>query len=155
MKMYYSKQKPTIIHYRKFKDFNNDSFIKDLQTPLTKSFNEEAIPFQSLRESMNVTLDKYAPTKIRYARANQAPYMNKKLSKKIMKRSRFRTKFLNTRSDLDPKAYSKQRNYVVSLLRKEKNIFTIILTLTFQQKIEISGNLLNPSKQIKLTKLPE
>ena len=31
MKMYYSKQKP-IIHYRKFKDFNNDSFIKDLQT---------------------------------------------------------------------------------------------------------------------------
>ena len=80
---------------------------------------------------MNVTLDKHAPTKIRYARANQAPYMNKKLSKKIMKRSRFRTKFLNTRSDLDRKAYNKQRNYVVSLLRKEKNSFTIILTLTF------------------------
>ena len=31
MKMYYSKQKPTIINYRKFKDFNNNSFIKDLQ----------------------------------------------------------------------------------------------------------------------------
>ena len=30
MKMYYSKQKPNIILYRKFKDFNNDSFIKDL-----------------------------------------------------------------------------------------------------------------------------
>ena len=29
-KMYYSKQKPSIIHYRKFKDFNNDFFIKDL-----------------------------------------------------------------------------------------------------------------------------
>ena len=25
MNMYYSKQKPTTIHYRKFKDFNNDS----------------------------------------------------------------------------------------------------------------------------------
>ena len=46
MKMYYSKQKPTIIHYRKFKDFNYDFFIKDLQTLLTKSFNEEAIPFK-------------------------------------------------------------------------------------------------------------
>ena len=34
MKMYYSKQKPSIIHYRKFKGFNNDSFIKDLQTLL-------------------------------------------------------------------------------------------------------------------------
>ena len=98
--MYYGKPKPTIIHYRKFKDFNNDSFIKDLQTLLTKSFNEEAIPFQALRESVNVTLEKHAPTKKRYARANQAPYMNKKLSKEIMKRSRLRNTFLNTRSDL-------------------------------------------------------
>ena len=48
MKMYYSKQKPSIIHHRKFKDFNNDSFVKDLQTLLTKSFNEEASPFQAL-----------------------------------------------------------------------------------------------------------
>ena len=87
---------------------------------LTKSFNEEAIPFQVLRESVNVTLDKHAPTKKRYARANQAPYMNKKLSKEIMKRSRLRNKFLNTRSDLDRKAYNKQRNHVVSLLRKKK-----------------------------------
>ena len=31
MKMYYSKQNPSIIHYRKFKDFTNDSFIEDLQ----------------------------------------------------------------------------------------------------------------------------
>ena len=46
--------------------------------------------------------------------------MNKKLSKKIMKRSPLRNKFLNTRSDLDRKAYNKQRNHVVSLLRKKK-----------------------------------
>ena len=133
MKMCYSKQKPTIIYYRKFKDFNNDSFIKDLQTQLTKSFNEEAIPFHVLRESVNVTLEKHAPTKKQYARPNQASYMNKKLSKEIMKRSRLRNKFLNTRSDLDRKAYNKQRNYVVSLLRKEKkqfysNLNTNILT---------------------------
>ena len=32
MKMYYSKQKPTIIHYRKFRNFSNDSFIKDLHS---------------------------------------------------------------------------------------------------------------------------
>ena len=69
---------------------------------------------------MNVTLEKQVPTIKRYARANQAPYMNKNLSKKIMKRSGFRNKFLNVRSDLDRKAYNKKRNYVVSLLRKEK-----------------------------------
>ena len=61
-----------------------------------------------------------------------------------MKRSRLRNTFLNTRSDLDRKAYNNQRNYVVSLLRKEKNSFTVILTLTFWQKIEHSGKLLNP-----------
>ena len=143
-KMYYSKQKPTIILYRKFKDFNNDSLIKDLQTLLTKSFNEETIPFQALRESVNVNLEKHAPTKKWYARANQAPYMSKKLSKEIMKRSCLRNKFLNTRSDLDQKAYNQQRNYIVSLVRKEKKII-VILTLTFWQKIELSGKLLNPS----------
>ena len=41
-----------------------------------------------------------------------------------MKRSRLRNKFLNTRSGLDRKAYKKQKKYVVSLLRKEKNNFT-------------------------------
>ena len=77
MKMYYSKQKPSIIHYRKFKDFNKDYFIKDLQTLLTKS--EQGIPCQALKESVNVTLEKHAPTKKRHARANQAPYKNKKI----------------------------------------------------------------------------
>ena len=42
-----------------------------------------------------------------------------------MKRSRLRNKFLNTKSDIDRKAYNKQRNYVVSLLRNEKNNFYI------------------------------
>ena len=40
-----------------------------------------------------------------------------------MKRSRLRNKFLNTKSDIDRKVYNKQRNYVVSLLRKEKKNF--------------------------------
>ena len=34
--MYYSKQKPTIIHYRKFKDFNSDAFIKDLKNIISQ-----------------------------------------------------------------------------------------------------------------------
>ena len=113
MKMYHSKQKPFIIHYRKFKDFNNDAFIKDLKTLLSKSFNEETIPFQALRESVNATLEKNAPSRTRYTRANQASYMNQKLSKEIMKRSRLRNKFLNSKSDLDGKAYNKliRKNY--------------------------------------------
>ena len=48
--------------------------------------------------------------------------MNKKLSKKIMKISRLRNKFCFS-SDIDRKAYNKQRNYVVSLLKNEKKNF--------------------------------
>ena len=70
---------------------------------------------------MNITLDKHAPLKKRYVRANQSPFMNKKLSKEMMKRSRLRNKFLNTKSDIDRKAYNKQRT--VSLLRNEKKNF--------------------------------
>ena len=62
-------------------------------------------------------------------RANQAPFITKTLSKEMMKRSRLRSKFLNTKSDID-KAYNKQRNYVVSLLRKEKKDFCGILDIS-------------------------
>ena len=57
-----------------------------------------------------------------------------------MERSRLRNIILNKRSDLDRRAYNKQRNYVVSLLRKEKSNFTVILALTFRQKIELLEN---------------
>ena len=40
-----------------------------------------------------------------------------------MKRSRLRNKFLNTKSDIDKKAYNKQRNLCVSLIRHEKKNF--------------------------------
>ena len=49
--------------------------------------------------------------------------MSKKFSNEIMKRSRLRNKFLNTKSDIDRKVYNKQRNYVVSLLRNDKKNF--------------------------------
>ena len=56
MKMCYSKQKSSIVYYRKFKDFDNDALIKDLTTLLLKLFNEKTIPFQVLGESVNATL---------------------------------------------------------------------------------------------------
>ena len=90
MKMYYAKQKPSIVHYRKFKNFCNDSFIKDTELLLSKLCDQQNVPFKILKESVNITLDKHAPLKKRYVRANQSPLMNKKLSKEIMKRSNLR-----------------------------------------------------------------
>ena len=51
------------------------------------------------------------------------------INKEIMKRPRLRNKFLNTKSDIDRKAYNKQRNLWVSLIRSEKkNFFSNINT---------------------------
>ena len=75
------------------------------------------------KETVNTILEKHAPTKKKYVRANQGSFITKTLSKEIMKRSPLRNKLLNTKSDIDRKVYNKQRSYVVSLLRKEKKDF--------------------------------
>ena len=90
MKMFYTKQKPSIVHYRKFKNVFNDSFIKDTESVLSKLCDQQNLPFKILKELVNITLDKHAPSKKRYVRANQSPIINKKLSKEIMKMSRLR-----------------------------------------------------------------
>ena len=46
-----------------------------------------------------------------------------------MKRLHLRNKFLNTKSEIDRKAYNKQRNYDVTGVRKVKQTFFAILIL--------------------------
>ena len=62
-KMYYTKQKPSIIHYGKFKNFLNDSFMKDTEILLSELRNQQNVLFKILKESVNITLDKHAPLK--------------------------------------------------------------------------------------------
>ena len=97
--------------------------MKDLEEHLTKFEHFDNIPSSSFKETVNIILEKHAPTKKKYVRANQAVFITKSLSKEIMKRSLLRNKFLNTKSDIDRKVYNKQCKYVVSLLRKEKREF--------------------------------
>ena len=68
--------------------------MKDLEEHLTKFDN---ILSNLFMETVNIILKKHAPTEKKYIRANQAPYITKTLTKVIMKRSRLRNKFLNTK----------------------------------------------------------
>ena len=130
MKMYHCKQRPSVITYRKFKHFSNIEFMKDLEKHLTKFEHFNNIPSNLFKETVNKTLKKHAPSKKKYVRANEVPFITKTLSKEIMKRSSLRNKFLNTKSDIYRKLYNNQRNYVVSLLRKEKKDFYGILDIS-------------------------
>ena len=89
---------------------------------LTSKYNEP-LKFESFKNIVDKILEKHAPMKKRFVRANQVPFVNKKISKEIMKRSCLRNKFLHSKSDIDRKAYNKQRNICVTLIRQEKKNF--------------------------------
>ena len=65
-------------------------------------------------------LNKHAPIKKKYIRANQSNFMTRELGKAIMKRSKLRSRFRKGKSEVSRKAYSTQRNYYVNLLKKIK-----------------------------------
>ena len=65
-------------------------------------------------------LDKHAPIKRKYIRANNSAFMTKELRAAIMQRSKLRQKFLKERTSDSKHLYNRQRNLCVSLLRKTK-----------------------------------
>ena len=62
------------------------------------------LEFDWFKTALEEAIQRHAPIKKRYVRAKQAPFMNKKINKGIMKGSSLRNKFLDTKSDTDKKA---------------------------------------------------
>ena len=59
----------------------------------------QILEFETFKRKVDFILEKCAPLKKRYVRANQTPFLNKCLNKQIMKRSHFLNKFLNSKSN--------------------------------------------------------
>ena len=112
MRAYFVKQTPKVVYYHDYKNFSDDLLRND-------NLQAQALNDSKGNVKTNVVniFNEHAPLKTRYARANQALFTNKKLSKVIMPRSRLRNKFLKIKTDANGKAYNKQRNYCVSLFR--------------------------------------
>ena len=53
---------------------------------------------------------------------NQSPFINKEISKAIMKRTELRNKFLKHKTDESRQAFVKQRNYCLSSKEVEKEL---------------------------------
>ena len=124
MKVFYKNQKPTIITYGCNKKFSNEVFMADVQNRISQVTSENKdLELDFFKAVINEAIQRQAPIKQRYVRANQGLLINKTINKQIMKRSRIRNKFLNAESDIDRKAYDKQRNLCVSLIRRERKSF--------------------------------
>ena len=114
MKVIFKKQKPKIIFYRNYKNFDKKSFKEYLKLSL------EAYDFKNV---FLTSLNSFAPLKKKYVRANQVSFMNKELKNAIMVSSKLRNEFVKSRSVEDRKAYKKQRNMCVKLLKKTKRSY--------------------------------
>ena len=75
--------------------------VKNSIIQMTSDNND--LEFDRFKTAFDEAIQRHAPIKRRYVRANQAPFINKKINKEIMKRSRLRNKFLSTKSDIDRK----------------------------------------------------
>ena len=88
MKSHFPKQDPVIKSYRDYKNFNQaicrNEFLKELY-----NVHKGKVDYNTFEQIVVRLLNIYAPIKEKYFRANNAPFMNKKLSKAVMNRSRY------------------------------------------------------------------
>ena len=93
-KMTFQKLKPRVISYRDYKHFNNETYRNESLSEISNScLNFDDRGFNDFFEICQVILDQHAPRKQKYARGNHMPFMNKTISKEIMKRTQLRNKF--------------------------------------------------------------
>ena len=140
MKVFCKIQKPNIVTYRNYKHFSNEALLFDVKNSIIQITSENNnLDFDRFIAVLNEAIPRHAPIKKRYVPANQAPFINKKINKDIIKRSRLRNKFLNTKSDIDRKAHNKQRNLCVSLVRRERKTSLVMLIRVTSQTAKPFG----------------
>ena len=105
--MSFQKCKPHIITYRNYKRYDNDVFRSEIQTFCSLKETELGL----FKESVFCIFNKHAPI------------MTKELHNAIMKRSRYRNKFLKDKSQTSRENYKIQRNLCKKLLRKTKKLY--------------------------------
>ena len=119
LKLFYKKQNPKIIHYRNYKTFNANLFTEELNNELLNIDinNVEMVEFTS---TVLLVLDKHAPIKRKYIRANNSTFMIEELRTAIMQRSKLRRIFLKERTNNSKHLHNRQKILCVSFLRKTK-----------------------------------
>ena len=115
----YIKRSPKIVMYRDYRNFDVQSFRKGLQENLGAHQNSH-FDYSAFESVVETVLNRHAPLKKKYVRANDGPFMTKALRKAIMLRTQLRNKYNKERTQSNLNTFRKQRNKCVKLLRKAK-----------------------------------
>ena len=120
----FAKRKQRILNYSNHKFFNNILFRNHVLNKLkNRNLQISDKDLKYFKETSLSVVNTIAPLKSRFIQANQVPFINKEIQRGVMVRSKLRKKFLKSRSENDKKAYNKQKNKCVSLLRKTKKAY--------------------------------
>ena len=103
---------PKVIQYRDYKKFDYAVFNNNPRKQ-TENLKFSELDFATLRKIFIEILDKFAPSKKKYIRANHSKFVSKELRKAIMLRSKLRNQFLKTKSQELKVKYNQQRNLCV------------------------------------------
>ena len=74
LKIFYKKKLPSIIRYRKCRNFDNELFVNDTENSISQEYSQNQ--FECLRGRFIVFLKKKLFLKKRYVKANQAFFMD-------------------------------------------------------------------------------
>ena len=114
------KRGPKHINYRDYRKFSIENFREDLHIKLSKHIPADKINYDTFDSVVKNVLNEHAPIKRKSVRANDGPFVTKALRKAIMLRSKLRNRYNKVRTEENERAFKKQRNYCVKLLRKTK-----------------------------------
>ena len=91
--------------------------MSDVKNKISELDNEDQFAnFDLFKSTVFQVFEKHVPLKKKYVRANQAPFIDKKINKEIMKRSRLRNRFFKTKNETDRENYNRQRNFCLSMI---------------------------------------
>ena len=118
MKSTFTKNEPRKLRYRNYKKFNQILFLNELSLALhnVTDFSEFNFVFTSI-------LNRHAPLKTRFLRANNKLHITKELRKAIMLRSQLKNIANKSKDPKDVANYKTQRNRVVNMNRKAKRLY--------------------------------
>ena len=120
LKFKHEKGPHKIIQYRDYKNFDSTRFFEKLQMILTH-LDSNSLDVGSLKKYFMELLNKVAPLKTKFLRANHSKFVTKDVSKGIiMLRTKLKNQFLKKMTLKARTKYNKQKNICVSLAKKAK-----------------------------------
>ena len=117
------KAKQKEVFYRDCKKFSDIDFRLDLKNTINANREFSTSHFSHFQEMFLVVLDRHAPIKKKFLRANEVPYMTKALKKAIMTRSRLENRYYKSKSMIDKINYKRQKKYCMRLYKRERKTY--------------------------------